>query len=87
MRLVERKCPNCGAGISFNKEDKEVECNYCHAYFDVERGPEDITENFVLHAKTVRTISKGIFIFVGVVMIISLIIFFLVFFNITKHFM
>ena len=41
MKLVEKKCPNCGAGLSFNSSDKEVTCKYCNVSFEVEREASD----------------------------------------------
>ena len=80
MRLVEKKCPNCGASIKFNNEDKEVECTYCHAHFDIEKDPEDkIVDNFILHAKTIRTMSKSIFIIAFIIIIIIMITFIIMF--------
>ncbi len=37
MKLVEKKCPNCGAGLSFNETDSSVKCEYCKASFHVEK--------------------------------------------------
>ena len=37
MKLVEKKCPNCGGGLSFGPEDKETKCEYCGKSFVIER--------------------------------------------------
>lgn len=42
MRLVEKKCPKCGADLSFDSNSKEVNCSYCKTSYEVER---DITDN------------------------------------------
>lgn len=37
MKLVQKKCPNCGAPLSFNEKDKEVTCEYCKQKFIIEK--------------------------------------------------
>jgi len=37
MRLIEKECPNCGAGLSFTPEDKSCKCEYCKREFEIER--------------------------------------------------
>lgn len=37
MRLIEKKCPNCGASLSFNDNDKSCKCEYCKRAFEIER--------------------------------------------------
>lgn len=37
MRLVEKKCPNCGAGLSFNDNDTSVKCEYCNKTYYIEK--------------------------------------------------
>lgn len=75
MKLVEKKCPNCGASLKFNKEDTSITCNYCKAVFDIEKDPtEEVAEEFVLHFKTVRKMSKTIIIFTMVIFVVILLI-------------
>lgn len=44
MRLIEKKCPNCGGGLKFTFEDKETKCEYCGRCFEIERD-EKIADN------------------------------------------
>ena len=37
MRLIEKECPNCGASLSFTKEDTSCKCEYCKREFEIER--------------------------------------------------
>ena len=37
MKLIEKKCPNCGASLSFNDNDKSCKCEYCKRNFEIER--------------------------------------------------
>lgn len=30
VKLVNAKCPNCGAKLKLSKEDEKIECEYCH---------------------------------------------------------
>lgn len=41
MRLIEKECPNCGAGVKFNEDDKSCKCEYCQREFEIERDKED----------------------------------------------
>jgi len=93
MKLIEKKCPNCGASLSFDSTDKEVTCKYCNVSFEIEREISDYIdtekigklandilnpETFNLHRKMVNNFSK-IFIFVwAFIFIIALVMFFLI---------
>lgn len=33
MKLVETKCPNCGAALQVEKRNKKVKCDYCNSTF------------------------------------------------------
>ena len=78
MKLVEKKCPNCGANIEFNAENKTVTCNYCNTTFEVERDIEkELKEEVILRFKETRKIGKTIsvvaitmFIVIAIIMII-----------------
>lgn len=37
MKLIEKKCPNCGAGLKFDKDDTEVVCEYCKKSYVIQR--------------------------------------------------
>lgn len=37
MKLIEKECPNCGASLSFTKEDTSCKCEYCKREFEIER--------------------------------------------------
>ena len=40
MRLIEKECPNCGAGLHFGKDDTTCKCEYCKREFEIERDTE-----------------------------------------------
>lgn len=44
MKLVEKKCPKCGADLSFDKGSKEVICKYCNTSFEVLRDKDDLID-------------------------------------------
>ncbi len=93
MKLIEKKCPNCGASLSFNSNDKEVTCKYCNVSFEIEKEIGDLIDTeriekvaneifdpamFNLHKKMIKNASK-VFIFVwAFIFIVGLIIFFVV---------
>lgn len=66
MRLVEKKCPNCGANLEFGDNDKSCKCQYCHRSFEIERDTSldvnDIAEQFNLSelAENAGTAAKVI---------------------------
>ena len=83
MKIIQKKCPGCGADLKFDKEDKEVKCKYCNATFQVERDLTDLVEdmidpkmfkrhfNFVSYmgiAITVLAIAVFIFIFIRMIL-------------------
>ena len=41
MRLIEKKCPNCGANIEFEDDAKSCKCEYCKRSFEIERDNAD----------------------------------------------
>ncbi len=88
MKLVEKKCPNCGASIKFKKEDSEVECKYCHTTFTVERELDDnlkeLSDELILRAKTIKKFHKGFMIIWALIFLFGLIMFFLIFFKVSS---
>ena len=52
MKLIEKKCPNCGGSLEFSETDKSCKCEYCHRAFEIERDANldvgDIAEQFNL---------------------------------------
>lgn len=96
MILVEKKCPSCGASLSFNSNDKEVICEYCNTSFEVEPDSSDlnidpqkvnevansILDSFVLHKKVANGVGKA-FIFIWIFVFIFIIgVFIIMAFNI-----
>ena len=41
MKLIEKKCPNCGAGLEFNENDKSCKCSHCGSSYEIEREKND----------------------------------------------
>jgi len=37
MKLIEKRCPNCGASIEFNDDARSCKCDYCNRSFEIER--------------------------------------------------
>ena len=77
MKLIEKKCPNCGASLSFDENDKVTRCDYCKREFEIERDAQDRI-NLVI-GETGKSIVKYFFISHMVISIISVVIFLLVF--------
>jgi hypothetical protein len=69
MKLFEKKCPNCGAQMSFKKDDKEVTCGYCRKSFIIENdNPEGVfdVESFKLINNTMGIMSGMHFVIFGI---------------------
>lgn len=62
-KLVEKKCPNCGAKLSFKLEDKEVKCNYCNSEFIIKDDNSD-SEKIDLNKINLQKVGKFSLIFV-----------------------
>ena len=92
MKLIEKKCPNCGADLEFDKDDTEITCKYCHTCYEIQRDGDldDLVKNvfdandFILHRKMVQNFSKGIMIFTMIVFIFIFVMFFITFFRIVR---
>ena len=69
MKLFEKKCPNCGAQLSFKKDDKEVTCDYCRKSFIIENEGLDgklDADSFVLVSRTIGIMSGMHFVIFGI---------------------
>ena len=42
MKLIEKKCPSCGADLEFDENAKSCKCSYCKKSFEIERDENDI---------------------------------------------
>ena len=94
MRLVEKRCPKCGAGLSFDSNSREVTCKYCNTSFEIVRDgidnnlandlidPEFFRLNAKIIKKTQSMFSIG-FIFTVIVVFLMTFIFM---FGIISHF-
>ncbi len=67
MKIIEKSCPNCGAGLEFKKEDKTVKCSYCKKTYAVVPDKEDYMLEMM---KGTQNAIKGIFIATIVVFIV-----------------
>ena len=85
MRIIEKKCPNCGASLSFDENDKSCKCDYCKRAFEIERDLDDVEKFNLIYntvAKPFKFFSIIPFGFASIFIIaIALIIFFNVFNN------
>lgn len=97
MRLVEKKCPNCGANLEFGDNDKSCKCQYCHRSFEIERDTSidvnDIAEQFNLSelaenagtaAKVIGGVMLGQYIITGLIVIGVFIVFGILGYNVYK---
>ena len=64
MKLIEKKCPNCGAGLEFSENDKSCKCSYCHRSFEIERDNDNINDYYL------KTIEASKFAFIPIIMVV-----------------
>ena len=79
MRIIEKKCPNCGAGLEFDNNAKSCKCEYCKKSYAIEMESKDrdfySPDNFNLMEKKSSTIFLIVFaviftiVFAGIFMI------------------
>ena len=50
MKLVEKKCPNCGAGLKFDENDTNVTCEYCNKMYYLQKDEKKIAFNKYNHS-------------------------------------
>ncbi len=86
MKLVEKRCPNCSASLSFDEYAKSVTCNYCGTSFKIEKDASDVENKDdnvpTINVKLVKKISMGVFIVWALVFIFILTMFLIMFFTV-----
>lgn len=80
MKLIEKRCPNCGAGLSFNENDKNVQCEYCKMNYEIKRdeNKKNVSEADI-DLVQVQKIVKPFLIYMAASAIIPAILFFIIF--------
>ena len=81
MKLVEKKCPNCGANLEFGENDKSCKCEYCKRSFEVERD-ENINNNNLSEQYSLNETGKTIAKVAGITMVAPFVIFLISFLTI-----
>ena len=97
MKLIEKKCPNCGANLEFGDNDKSCKCQYCHRAFEIERDTSlnvaDIAEQFNLSefketagtaAKVIGGVVIGQYIMAGLLALAAFTVFGIIGYNVVK---
>ncbi|MBP3840801.1 MAG: hypothetical protein IK997_01595 [Bacilli bacterium] len=86
MRIIEKKCPNCGAKLEFNVGDKETKCKYCNSGFIIEDNNTS-EKKFSLdniNLKYIKNFTIIHMIITGVIMLLIVSTFIFIFYNIFK---
>ena len=85
MKLIEKKCPNCGATLEFNETDKSCKCNYCKRSFEIERDTDNLDKFNLIYDKmygNLETIQKPFKFFFLIPIVFFIIIFLIILFNV-----
>lgn len=59
MRLIEKKCPNCGANLSFDENDKSCKCDYCKRAFEIQRDTDSLDKINLIYSNISNSVGKG----------------------------
>lgn len=94
MRLIEKECPNCGAGLSFDEDDKSCKCEYCKREYEIKRDNDkakSLFDQFNLNElktplKIFSIFTLSSFITEFIIFIISFIVIIIIGFSIFKSF-
>ncbi len=54
MKIIEKKCPNCGANLKFNAGDHDVHCEKCRRDFAIEYDDKMLDPEVALRAKDIQ---------------------------------
>ena len=77
MRIIEKKCPNCGAGLEFDENAKSCKCDYCKRTFEIERENTD-KKNLSASDFNLNEFKGPMKVFTSVTVIVSIIMFIIV---------
>ncbi len=80
MKLITKKCPNCGASLSISEEDKKVTCEYCKQELLIERDRDAEVQLHLL--KTGKKIFNTVAFCIVLIVIFSMIMFTFIFLKI-----
>ena len=84
MKIIEKKCPNCGANLKYKVGEQDVHCEKCRRDFAVEYDHQIVDPEVALKAKDIQLkildnyekgqkFAKVFFIIVAVIIVISMI--------------
>jgi len=59
MKLVQKKCPNCGASLSFNESDTNVTCEYCKQSFYIEKDEKETKKGIDISADAYNLVKSA----------------------------
>ena len=73
MKLIEKKCPNCGAALEFEESDKSCKCQYCKRSFEIERDTDNLEKFNLIYDKIQKPMQTmfliPFFIIVGIIIL------------------
>ncbi len=72
MKLVEMKCPNCGASIKVDAENKSASCEFCNSTFMLDNSTSVKSTTHTAKSKSIRQIV-GIGLFTAIVVVLQLV--------------
>ncbi len=76
MKIVEKKCPNCGASLDFKVGERDIVCNHCRRKFAVKYDGVDFAKLSADEVKSLKDANidlkplRNIFITAAIVFVI-----------------
>ena len=61
MKIIEKKCPNCGANLKFKVGEHDVHCEKCRRDFAIEYDEKNIDPEVLIKAKDIQLKMLGDF--------------------------
>ena len=88
MKIIEKKCPNCGASLEFKIGDKETKCKYCNSNFIIEDNNKDDKDFDInnINLKFAKTAFIIHFIIAGIIILVVLLTIVFMIINMSKSF-
>lgn len=77
MKIVEKKCPNCGASLDFKVGERDIVCNHCRRKFAVKYDGVDFAKLSADEVNSLKDVNidlkplRNIFITAAIIFVIA----------------
>ena len=71
MKIIEKKCPNCGANLDFEVGERNVQCGSCRRKFAIEYDHEKDLNHLETSDVFLKASRRGILIIIAIFVIVA----------------